>query len=262
MFALALLYPSDPFDRSVVDEAYAAEATAARTAGVECFTFSYEDFLDTGKVKIRPFTDVPSVMLYRGWMMQPLVYAMFESAVCASGHQLLISPECYTSCHHLPGWYGAISDLTPETIILDSVEDVSTAISNANWPEGYFVKDFVKSLTTTRGSIAHSAQEAEDIIRQIEHFRGGLDGGVCIRRVEQWIPGREDRYFIFQGVPYGQTAAIPTIVEDVASRISSEFFSVDIAYRLDGTPRVVEIGDGQVSGIKDWSPDLFVRMFT
>lgn len=54
---------------------------------------------------------------------------------------------------------------------------------------------------------------------------------------------------------------IPEIVEQIAGRIDSPFFSVDVVLAIDGTPRLIELGDGQVSDRKKWAADRFVSMF-
>lgn len=53
----------------------------------------------------------------------------------------------------------------------------------------------------------------------------------------------------------------PDIVKECASRINSKFFSVDAIDRADGCQRIVEIGDGQVSGLVGWSVDRFTSLW-
>jgi len=43
---------------------------------------------------------------------------------------------------------------------------------------------------------------------------------------------------------------VPKIVQTIAPRIDSPFFSVDVVLSTDGTPRLIELGDGQVSDRK------------
>lgn len=52
--------------------------------------------------------------------------------------------------------------------------------------------------------------------------------------------------------PFGPlvSAPLPSLVRQVAHRIRSPFFSIDVAERQDGVLRVVEIGDGAVSGLE------------
>ena len=54
---------------------------------------------------------------------------------------------------------------------------------------------------------------------------------------------------------------VPDLVQQVASRIPSPFFSVDVARRDDGVLRVVEVGDGQVSDLVGWSAAAFAGMW-
>ncbi len=55
--------------------------------------------------------------------------------------------------------------------------------------------------------------------------------------------------------------SIPSIVTECAQKIDSKFFSIDIIKRRDGTLRVGEIGDGQVSGLVGWTPDRFAEIW-
>jgi hypothetical protein len=95
------------------------------------------------------------------------------------------------------------------------------------------------------------------------HGRREIEGGLCVRRVEPFITESERRYFVLEGKAFsadGQTA--PDLVQQVAARIPSPFFSVDVIRRKDGMLRVVEVGDGQVSDLVGWSPAAFVAMWT
>jgi hypothetical protein len=50
------------------------------------------------------------------------------------------------------------------------------------------------------------------------------------------------------------------LIKDVASRVTSPFFSIDVALTMDGRLRLVELGDGQVSDRKEWSAEAFAEM--
>ena len=71
----------------------------------------------------------------------------------------------------------------------------------------------MKSLKTSVGSIIAKPEDINVVLAEMQKFRSTIEGGVCARR------------------------------------INSPFFSVDVADRVDGVPRVVEIGDGQVSDL-------------
>lgn len=86
----------------------------------------------------------------------------------------------YRHCHHLPEWYPHCRDLTPATLVLPREADFAAALADTGWT-ACFVKDYVKSLTTQRGSVARNADEVIEILTLIERYRGALEGGVCLR---------------------------------------------------------------------------------
>jgi hypothetical protein len=67
---------------------------------------------------------------------------------------------------------------------------------------------------------------------------------------------------VYRGKPHSAEGEVPALVREVALRIESPFYSVDTAMRRDGIMRVVEIGDGQVSDLKEWAPQAFVNLFS
>ncbi len=93
-------------------------------------------------------------------------------------------------------------------------------------------------------------------------FRGTIEGGICVGRIEDFVPETEKRYFVLSGKPFAALAdeEIPEIVSECAKRIGSHFFSVDVIARRDGTKWVVEIGDGQVSDIFAWTAERFAQL--
>jgi hypothetical protein len=105
--------------------------------------------------------------------------------------------------------------------------------------------------------------EAPAVIAEMRDYRGEIEGGICVRRVEEFIPESEQRYFVLHGTGYAASegAPLPDIVRQCAERIPSKFFSVDVARRQDGALRVVEVGDGQVSDLVGWSPLAFAAMW-
>jgi hypothetical protein len=254
-----LLYPSDYFDKSKPDELYADECLAARVAGFSCSVYSPDDF-DSGRFRPRPALAEQEDVAYRGWMLTPVSYGRLLSAVEEGGGTMLTSVAQYCLCHHLPEWYAAVEEFTPSTVVLAKDADYESALTDKGW-SAYFVKDYVKSLTTSRGSVAKSVAEITEIVGLIEKYRGEIEGGVCVRHFESFLPGTEERYFVYRGRAYAKDGSVPPIVEQIALRIDSPFFSVDIAQRDDGVARLIELGDGQVSHRKEWEPDQFIEIF-
>lgn len=256
---MRFLYPCDPFNKKEPDETYAEEFLATQAAGIACSLYSAEDF-ESGDFKPRPLFAEHEEVLYRGWMLNPGAYALLLEAISREGAHAVTSVAQYRFCHYLLEWYPLCKDLTPETIFVAQGADYAAAVSDLHWA-AYFVKDYVKSLTTSRGSVAYSVGEIAEIVSQIEKYRGQVEGGVCIRKFEQLVPDTEERYFVFRGKPFGRSGVVPEIVHAIAPRIDSPFFSVDVVLSTDGTPRLIELGDGQVSDRKQWSAERFLEIF-
>ena len=256
---MRILYPSDPSNPKLPDDPFATEYEVARSAGIPLSLFPFDE-LDSGRFRAGPSLITGEQVLYRGWMLPADRYPNLSNAIRAYGCLPFTTPEQYTLCHHLPQWYPLLKELTPETRIFVQGEDYVSALKETEWP-AYFVKDSVKSLTTKRGSRADTPADIGPILAQIEHYRGAIEGNVCVRRWEDFVPGTERRLFVIRGKPFGADAEpIPSAVSIAAERIASRFFSVDVAVRRDGIERIVEIGDGQVSDRKHWTVQRFVDM--
>jgi len=212
----------------------------------------------------KPLRNVPpgATVVYRGWMLNASEYRRLIQAIGGASATPLTSTNSYLATHHLPNWYPLIAEFTPETRVLARDAQWETELRSLGW-EAFFIKDYVKSLKTSRGSILRDPSEIRAVVAEMEHFRGEIEGGLCVRRVESFITESERRYFVLDGKafsPDGQPA--PDLVHQVATRIPSPFFSVDVIRREDGVLRVVEVGDGQVSDLVGWSASAFVAMWT
>jgi hypothetical protein len=67
------------------------------------------------------------------------------------------------------------------------------ALSELEWRK-FFIKDYVKSLKTSVGSMIDEPSEIRTVVAEMKKFRGVIEGGLCIRRVEDFIPETEKRY--------------------------------------------------------------------
>ncbi|MEM9348251.1 MAG: ATP-grasp domain-containing protein [Planctomycetota bacterium] len=218
-----------------------------------------ESVIDDGK----PISGLPSnhLVIYRGWMLNPDQYAALDAAVNQAGSKMLTSSEAYFHAHYLPNWYEQIQEHTPETIVIPNGSDYEQELKKLDWDQ-YFIKDYVKSITTSNGSIIQQPSQINDAIKHFTDYRGELEGGLCVRRVEDFIPATERRYFVNRGKAFGADQnAVPEIVHEVMDRIDLPFYSVDVIDRTDGIKRVVEIGDGQVSDLKEWTAESFASLW-
>jgi hypothetical protein len=255
---MILLYPGHPLKRTQADEQFAEEVAAARGKGFEVSFFSLENF-QSGEFRAIPPIPADKTVLYRGWMLSASEYRVLESEPVRSGARFLISTDAYLTNHYLPNWYPQIKDLTPETCIYPADCDLEAELHALNWP-AFFIKDYVKSVKTSLGSRITKPEQVSAVVSEMRRFRGTIEGGFCVRRIEEFLPQTESRYFVIDGNPYAETGTVPDIVFECAKRLTSRFYSVDVVQCADGHERIVEIGDGQVSDLVGWTPSRFAEI--
>jgi hypothetical protein len=253
------LFPNNPVAPGCPEEMFADQWTALTEAG-----FSASLCWDATLTGTKPLRNVPvgSQVVYRGWMLKTEEYAALARAIEQAGATRLTSAREYLATHHLPNWYPLLFDLTPQTRIYPADADIVAELGALKW-DAYFLKDFVKSLKTARGSVVRDPNDAPAVVAEMREYRGEIEGGVCVRQVEDFLPESEQRYFVLCCLGYAATAGvqIPDIVRRCAERVPSKFYSVDVVQRRDGEMRVVEVGDGQVSDLVGWSPTAFATMW-
>ncbi len=258
--SMHLLYPSDPIRAKKCDDFYAAESTAVQAAGFEASVFSFEEF-QGGLFRPSPTLPANVTVLYRGWMMSSSEYVAFETAISGCGAVAATNSSAYLSTHYLPNWYPIIREFTPETRIFAADADLVAELRVLEWDQ-FFIKDYVKSLKTSTGSRISTPEQAAAVVSEMRRFLGCIEGGLCVRRIEQFLPQTEKRFFVINSVPCSMDGEVPSIVTECARRIKSHFFSVDVVQRADGDLRIVEIGDGQVSDLVGWTPDRFAEVLS
>lgn len=256
------LYPSGVIKIKQVDEQYAEEAEYMRQYGFVTALISLEELNSGIKHFSSPISN-GSLVIYRGWMLTAENYDDLISTIKKSNLCPFTSAESYLLAHHLPNWYPFLKNFTAETAIFNLKDDLKIALNKLGW-KNYFIKDYVKSLKTSIGSLIESAADINIVISEMQKYRGTIEGGICVRQVECYKPNSEKRFFVINNKPFctNPDEKIPSIVFECANRINSPFFSVDVAELNDGQLRIVEIGDGQVSDLVGWSVKRFIQIWT
>jgi hypothetical protein len=262
------LFPASPLDSRMIDEAFQDQAIALKMAGFGTSVYSIEDN------RIRPAVPVDATVVYRGWMMTGEDYTLFWNWLTSAHgvNRILIDPEQYVTAHHLPNWYPLLERYTPDTVSFGN--SLETPERVYNFALGAFaatsgmklqIKDYVKSLKTAGGSVVTSADEIKEVLEKMEKYRGYIEGGVVLRKFEEFYPDSEKRYFVIKGKYFGQDRSFDlrhmNLLEQASAAVPSPFFSVDIALRVDGVARIIEIGDGQVSDLVGWTPERFAEIW-
>lgn len=254
-----ILFPGDYFAPRQPDATFAEAYRAFKALGCGCGLLP----ADGGLTLAGPVAQALAgeTVLYRGWMLDAAAYRALCAAIAASGGRPFTSPEAYARAHYLPGWYASLRDLTPETAFFDAATVTPADLRALGWPR-FFLKDHVKSLKTARGAVLENPDELPERLAEMMRVRGRIEGGLCVRRVEDFRPETERRYFILDGRAHAADGgAIPPPVAEAARRLAGRFLSVDLIQTIQGTERIVEVGDGQVSDLVGWTAEAFAALW-
>ncbi|MFE7755603.1 ATP-grasp domain-containing protein [Streptomyces sp. NPDC057418] len=273
MAPASFLFCSDPLRPGRPDPRFAAEAAAARRAGAQVVAVDHDVLLSgDAKAAVGRVPRDSGPYWYRGWMVPAARYEELEQALLARGCSLLTTPTAYRAAHELPGWYGTFAGLTPRSVwcALPSSGGPPDAPSLSRLAEPLgpgpgIVKDFVKSRKHEwhEACFVPELSDTDRLARVVGRFvelQGDfLAGGVVLRAYEPFVAGGEARVWWVDGDPVRVTAhpdtpgRVPAPGLDAAGaavrRLGCRWVTTDLALREDGVWRVVEVGDGQVSGL-------------
>ncbi|MGW4624810.1 ATP-grasp domain-containing protein [Streptomyces rubiginosohelvolus] len=267
------LFCADPLRASRPDPQFAGDVAAARAAGGRIALLDHDALLagDAAGAVARVARD-SGPYWYRGWMIPSARYAELEAALGARGCTLLTDAVGYRRAHELPGWYEEFEGLTPRSVWCATVPGAPppsagelARLAAPLGPGPGIVKDFVKSRkhewheACYVPELGDRRQLASVVGRFVELQGDFLAGGLALRTFEPFVAGGEARVWWVDGEAVLFTAhpdtpdrhPIPELpsVRETVGRLGLRWVTTDLALREDGVWRVVEVGDGQVSGL-------------
>ena len=283
---MRIIFCCDPLNPRHPEPAYVREVDAARRLGIP-FDLVDHDALTAGRVDdvVRRMEPIEGrvATVFRGWMLKPDRYEQLYRLVAARGRMLVNSPVQYEHCHHLPSSYEVIRERTPRSVWLPVSGEVSfDQVMELLAPFGnrpVVVKDYVKSQKHSWNEACYipSAMDRMAVERVVRKFlelqADDLNVGLVFREFVEFeqvgqhpksgMPlSREFRQFYLDGKPllrfrywdegdYGDQDLPEEVFVDIAQRVQSRFFTMDVARRANGEWMIVELGDGQVAGLPD-----------
>ncbi len=269
----AILYCCDPLNPRAVDGHFTAEVTAARAAGATTALVDHDALLrGDAQAAARRVPHGLGRAWYRGWMIPSRHYQQLADALDQRGVDLVVGAQQYQAAHELPGWYPTFAGTTPRSVWLPSppgvVPDVDALAALVAQLGGgpAVVKDFVKSRkhewkeACFVADLDHTAGLHRVVERLVQLQEDFLAGGIVVRAFEQFdADSGEARVWWFDGEPLmitphpdtpdHQPSPVLDHVTPLVRRLGCRFITTDMALRIDGTWRVVEVGDGQVSDL-------------
>lgn len=261
-----LLVPANPLRPRHPDEHFAAEAQAARAAGLGVAVVDH-DALARGEDARRAVASVSGsgTAVYRGWMLRSEQYRALAEALAERGVVLRTDGKQYRRAHELPGWYGALAAVTPPSVWSTGSERADFDRARTELGAGPAVlRDYSKSMKHYWDEAAF-IPDLEDgaaawcVARRFLELReDDFVGGFVLRRFERFASA-EVRTWWVDGVcvligahPDSPNDSAPAEIDlapiaPLIAGLGLPFVTVDLALRTDGVWRVIELGDGQVS---------------
>lgn len=277
---MLVVFPSDPFettspDATWVDEIKIAEQLGHKTVFVHWEGIVNEDDAPRAVHHVRR-RERPTLALYRGWKLSTKDYAKLHAALVERNLWLINDPQQYATCHRFLDWYALAKGRTPRSVWVEGPDlDGAVRLVREDIRGPALIRDFVRSRKHEWAD-AYFISSTEDARRVIANFieRQGetLAGGLVVREFAKLMNlGKhprsgspmtlEWRVFWLDGEPVltvpcwpeanYEAQATPPLNDfrSVVSNIDSRMFTMDIAQTDTGDWLLMEIGDGQVSGI-------------
>lgn len=263
-----IVFPSSYFNARKIDEDLQKEYESVSDSGLYKITiFGYDKWFNENRLVLTEKPDEEVSALYRGWIMQPEQYTDFYNRLRENNIKLITSPEEYAKLHIFPYIYPEIINDTAEIIVYPDGKEINLDRIKKKFRR-FMVKDFVKSVKGTEFPAFFDSRDInkEEFDRHMEIFykyRGSLyTGGICIKEFLDLkrYEGKTNEYRIF--VANNQIISVcrnslqpqyatefPTDFIKKYTNLGSPFYTVDCAELSDGTWKIIETGDGQVSGL-------------
>lgn len=266
---ITVLFPADYFDQNKPDDNFIKEYVAASENNLNVLLFSYDTFLEEEKLRLKGDTSLTCTVIYRGWMLKPEKYAELYEKLQNVDLQLITTPSEYKRMHSFPEIYPELIEDTAPMIVYDDPEKIDYEQIRKTFRK-CMVKDYVKSVKGTDFPKCISTEIGEDefrsLIRKFLSYRGNLyTGGICIKEFLELkrYGEKTNEYRVFycnnQAITISRNSGQPEYLPEPPealiqkySNLNSPFYTVDYAETADGSWKIIEAGDGQVSGLSDF----------
>lgn len=286
MMKYVILFLTDLLDPKAPDFEYTKEYQAAKkyfSVGL----IDQQQLFEKNTVTLNCEITQNTVYIYRGWMLKPGLYAKLVNFIQNRGGKMLNDLAEYEATHLLPNW-ATTGQNQLKTRWTSDLSDASIRQLLQQFSGAVTIKDFVKSrkyewdeafYIPTTSDTPHALQVVHNFI---ERQGNELVGGLVMREfIELKSLGEhpkshtpifeEYRVFYLNNAPltiinYWTEEKITLSPKDkkliqlAGKQISSNFCTIDFARKANGQLIIMEMGDGQVSGLQDYDEGPFYKL--
>ena len=265
-----VLFPSSYFDVKKVDEDLLTEFEGVKATNLfDVIIFGYEKWFNENKLILTSIPETKRKAVYRGWMMKPEKYELFYNSLLERNIELVTSPEEYSLMHIFPNIYSVFGTDTAKMKLFPLHEPILVDELKQDF-DSFMVKDYVKSVKGTdfpKYFEKDITQSEFDKWREVFYkYRGNLlRGGICIKEFLslKYYGERTNEYRVFyinhkvatisrNSAQPNYAVYVPMELVNKYSKIDSIYYTVDFAELEDGRWKVIEAGDGSVSGLSEF----------
>lgn len=265
-----ILFPSSFYSTLRVDEDLQSEYDAVISTGLfDVVFFEYHKWFDKEQLMLSKTPTTMQKAIMRGWMMKPAQYSSFYKQLLEQNIELITTPEEYEQMHIFPNIYSFFGEDTAlmKVYPLHTKIDI---IELRKYFTRFMVKDYVKSVKGTEFpkffDVSVTQEEFDEWMKVFYKYRGNLlTGGICIKEFLdlKMYHNKPNEFRIFYAngeiVSLSRNSGQGNYTEEPDMELiekyrglPSKYYTVDMAELVDGTWKVIEAGDGSVSGLSEF----------
>ena len=283
---MRIIFCDSGFSPKEIDYMYAEEYETATQNSIPTSLISFEELkrgnVDSSTKRVRA-NENQELGIYRGWMLKPNQYEMLYKSLLGKNIKLINNPTEYQYCHYLPDSYATIKDYTPKSTFkelnsefnindfekeLEVFKDKPIVIKDYvksqkhYWKEACFIpnasdKEMVNSIVSKFIELQDSDFNKGLVFREfveLEKLTNHSKSGMPLTKEFRIFVKNNEIINVFKYWDEGDYEEVEPVLDEfneLLPNIKSNFFTMDIAKKIDGNWIIIELGDGQVAGLPD-----------
>lgn len=287
---MLIIFCADPMDHDTPDSMFIDEIASATHAGLQFVLLDYEALVDRNNVAraVReiPVQEAQEIAVYQGWHLTVEQYTALYDALLSRNIRLVNQPQQFQHAQYLPESLTIIRESSPESVWIETdgkhitysmVMQLLVRFSGSP----LFLRDYARAerqywYEACYISSASDETAVRNTINRLIELRGDdLEGGLVFREFIDFEPlveqgsryrmplVKEFRFYFLHRQPiatvhywnvpdYGlQDAPDPELFKKIVQQVRSNFFTMDVAQRTDGTWMIIDLGDAQTAPLPE-----------